>query len=110
MPQLDAELEALEGLRAHERELDQQLEHARQETGRVRDEARRSADRLKLEAEAELLQELELLRAESAAETERSLATIRDETRRRCEVLRRTAAHNLERVLDWLLDRVAGRD
>jgi vacuolar-type H+-ATPase subunit H len=112
MPQLDAhdELEALASLRDHERQLDQQLEDARLEAGRVEAEARQSADRLKQEAEAELLGDVQRLRNEATAQLERSLATVRDETRRRCEALRRTAEQNREHALSWLLDRVAGRD
>ena len=109
MPRHDAELEALSGLGEYERGLDEQLERARQEARRGQDEARESADRLKQASEAELLRELELVRAQSAAQVERSLATIRDETGRLRQALREAAGRNRERTLVWLLDRVAGR-
>jgi vacuolar-type H+-ATPase subunit H len=111
MPQLDAhdELEVLAGLRERELELDQQLEDTRREARRVEADARQSAERLKRQAEAELLVEVQRLRSESAGELERTLAAVRDETRRRCEAQWRTAERNRGRALAWLLDRVAGR-
>ena len=104
------ELKALAGLREHERYLDQQLEDARLEGERIVAGARKAADRLKQEAEARLVEEIQRLRTQAAAELESTLASVRDETDRRCESLRRAAEQNQERALVWLLARVAGRD
>lgn len=104
------ELEALAGLREHERELDQQLEDARQEAARLLATAREAAEHLKQESEAELLDEVRRLRQASASELEQAVAAVRDETGRRSEALHRTAERNRARALGFVLSRVTGSD
>lgn len=104
------EVESLARLGEHERELDQKLEQARQEAKGSLAEARQEADRLRARAEAELAEAVEILRQEHAQGLELSLATIREETGRRTETVRRQAERNRGAVLAWLLSRVVGRD
>lgn len=104
------EAEALARLREHERELDRQLEDARQEATGLLVEARRAAEHLSEEAEAALREEVEHLRQRASRDLESALAAVQDETGRRIEALRREAERNREQALAWLLCRVAGRD
>jgi vacuolar-type H+-ATPase subunit H len=104
------ETEALAGLREHERDLDRQLEGARQEAAKLLAEARQAAERLGEEAECKLRQEVKRLREEASRDLERALAAARDETGRRIEALRREAGRNQETALAWLLSRVVGKD
>ena len=104
------EAEALARLREHERELDRQLEDARQEVAGLMAEARQEAERLRESAEAELLQEVERLQQEASRELERALGAVRDETRRRVEVLCHQAEQNRAPALAFCLSRVTGRD
>jgi len=106
----DEELEALAGLREHERELDQQLEDARQEAARQLAAAHQAAEHLKEESEAALGEEVERLRQASASELARALSAVKQDTVRRGEALRRTAARNRERALGLVLSRVTGSD
>jgi V/A-type H+-transporting ATPase subunit G/H len=104
------ETESLARLGEHERELDRKLEEARQEAKEILARARQEADRLRERAEAELADGVERLRQERSRELERALAVIRQETGQRSEAVRGQAESNRERVLTWLLARVAGRD
>jgi len=104
------EAEALARLREHERELDRQLEDARQEAAGRETEARQGAERLRQSAEAELSKEVERLGLEASGELERALADLRTETGRKVEAVSRQAELNRERTVAWLLSRVAGRD
>jgi vacuolar-type H+-ATPase subunit H len=104
------ELEALAGLREHERELDQQLEDARQEAARLLAAAREAAEHLKQGSEAALLEEVQRLRQASSSELEQAVAAVRDDTARRGEALRRTAERNRARALTLVLSRVTGSD
>lgn len=104
------ELEALAGLREHERELDQQLEDARQEAAKLLAGAHQAAEQLKQESEAALSEEVQHLRQASASELEQALVAVREATARRSEALRQTAGRNRERALDFVLSRVIGSD
>ena len=103
------EAEALARLREHERELDRQLEDARQEATGRETQARQGAERLRESAEAELIEEVERLRQDASGELERALADLRTETGRKVEAVCRQAELNQERAVAWLLSRVAGR-
>ena len=104
------EAESLARLGEHERELDQKLELARQEAKGILAQARQEADRLKERAEAELAEEVERLREERSRGLEQALTAIRRQGAQRSEAVQRQAESNRERVLAWLLARVAGRD
>jgi F0F1-type ATP synthase membrane subunit b/b' len=82
------ELEALAGLREHERELDQQLEDARQEAAKLLAGAHQAAEHLKQESEAALSEEVQRLRQASASELEQALVAVREATARRSEARR----------------------
>ena len=104
------EFEALAGLREHERELDQQLEDARQEAARLLAAAQQAAEHLKQESEAELLEEVQRLRREAGVDLAHALAAVKDETARRSDALGQTAERNRERAVVWLLSRVTGSE
>jgi vacuolar-type H+-ATPase subunit H len=104
------EAEALAKLREHERELDRQLESARQQAAGLLAEARQTAERLSGEADSALREEVERFRQDASRDLERSVAATHDETGRRIEALRHEAGRNREQALTWLLSRVVGRD
>jgi hypothetical protein len=104
------EAASLARLADHERKLDRRLDEARREANALLADARRQAEAAKREAEATLAEELERLRRDHAQRLGRSLAAIRDQTAARCAEVRQRAARNRERVLDFLLACVAGKD
>jgi F0F1-type ATP synthase membrane subunit b/b' len=102
--------EALARLREHERELDRQLEDARQKAADLIAQAQQEADRLRENAAAELRQEIERLRQQASADLERAVAAARQETSRKIDELRQQAERRKEPTLGWLVGQVLGKE
>jgi vacuolar-type H+-ATPase subunit H len=102
--------EALAKLREHERELDRQLEEARQKAADLMVKAQQEADRLREDAATDLRQEIERLRQQASAELEQALTAVRQETSRKIDELRRQSDRRMDSTSGWLVSQVLGKE
>ena len=104
------EAAALARLREDELALDVQLEEARREAQTRLARARDESERLKTDADVQLAQEVETIRADRARELDLAIAAVHGEIESRVSALRRRAEVNRERAVAFLLTRVTASE